>query len=182
MIVYKSIRKGFRISGRLAAGRKLARMDANSGNPTSEIRLQSVYAGGMRICVAALLALTLWMPWAQAAKKASANGEYFVYIGTYTGTSKGIYAYRFHPADGKLTSIGLVAETTNPSFLAIHPNGRSLYAVNEVDTLYGEKAGGVSAFRIDPRNGKLIFLNTVSSKGAGPCHLLVDKTGKNLLG
>ena len=136
----------------------------------------------MRICVVALLAPVLWMPWAQAAKKASANGEYFVYIGTYTReSSKGIYAYRFHPADGKLTPIGLVAETANPSFLAIHPNGRSLYAVNEVDTLNGEKAGGVSAFRIDPRNGKLIFLNTVSSKGAGPCHLLVDKTGKNLL-
>ncbi len=136
----------------------------------------------MRICVATLLASALWMPCAQAAKKASASGEYFVYIGTYTReSSKGIYAYRFHPADGKLTPIGLVAETTNPSFLAIHPNGRSLYAVNEVDTLNGEKAGGVSAFRIDPRNGKLIFLNTVSSKGAGPCHLLVDKTGKNLL-
>ena len=136
----------------------------------------------MRTCVAALLASALWMPCAEAAKKASASGEYFVYIGTYTrDSSKGIYAYRFHPADGKLTPIGLVAETTNPSFLAIHPNGRSLYAVNEVDTLNGEKAGGVSAFRIDPRNGKLIFLNTVSSKGAGPCHLLVDKTGKNLL-
>ena len=136
----------------------------------------------MRTCVAALLASALWIPCALAAKKASANGEYFVYIGTYTReSSKGIYAYRFHPADGKLTPIGLVAETTNPSFLAIHPNGRSLYAVNEVDTLNGEKTGGVSAFRIDPRNGKLIFLNTVSSKGAGPCHLLVDKTGKNLL-
>src|SRR5437879_5392723 len=130
----------------------------------------------MRICVAALLASALWMPCMQAAKKVSANAEYFVYIGTYTReNSKGIYAYRFHPADGKLTPLGLAAETANPSFLAIHPNGRFVYSVSEGDT------GTVSAFRIEPGSGKLTLLNTVSSKGAGPCHLRVDKTGKNLL-
>src|SRR3954469_15071541 len=122
-------------------------------------RPESVYAGCMRISVTALLAPALWMSCAYGADKASANADYFVYIGTYTNTSalsKGIYAYRFHPADGKLTPVGLVAETTSPSFLAIHPNGRTLYAVNEVDTLNGEKTGSVSAFRIDPRYGKLI--------------------------
>jgi 6-phosphogluconolactonase len=141
-----------------------------------------VYAGSMRTFVTALLASMLLLPCLEGAKKASANGDYFVYIGTYTReSSKGIYAYRFHPADGKLTSIGLAAETTNPSFLAIHPNGRFVYSVSEVDTRNGEPAGAVSAFRIEPESGKLTLLNTVSSKGAGPCHLLVDKTGKNLL-
>ncbi len=117
----------------------------------------------MRTSVTALLASALWLSPAPGADKAAA--DYFVYVGTYTNTSalsKGIYAWRFHPADGKLTPAGLVAEITNPSFLAIHPNGRTLYAVSEVEERNGEKAGGVSAFRIDPRYGKLILLNTVS--------------------
>src|SRR6267378_3056482 len=128
----------------------------------------------MRTFVTALLASTLLLPCAYGAKKPSAGGDYFVYIGTYTKeNSKGIYAYRFHPADGKLTPIGLAVETTNPSFLAVHPNGRFLYSVSEVETFNGEKAGGVSAFRIDPQSGKLTLLNTVSSKGSGPCHVVV---------
>src|ERR1700692_5043208 len=130
----------------------------------------------MRTLVLALLTSALWMPNAQGAKKRS---DYFVYIGTYTGpASKGIYAYRFHPADGKLTPIGLAAETADPSFLAIHPNGRFVYSVSELATYNGQKTGAVSAFRIDPQSGKLTSLNTVSSRGGGPCRVLVDKTGK----
>ena len=133
----------------------------------------------MRTIVLALLTSALWTPSAEGAKKPS---DYFVYIGTYTGPdSKGIYAYRFHPADGKLTPIGLAAEIASPSFLAIHPNGRFVYAVSEMDSYNGQKTGAVSAFRIDPQSGKLTLLNTVSSRGGGPCHVLVDKTGKNLL-
>src|SRR5262245_4907957 len=134
----------------------------------------------MRTFVAAIFVSALLTPCADSAKNTST--DYFVYIGTYTReTSKGIYAYRFHPADGKLTSLGLATETTNPSFLAIHPNGRFVYSVSEVDSRDGEKAGAVSAFRIEPQTGKLTLLNTVSSKGSGPCHVLVDKTGKNVL-
>jgi len=110
-------------------------------------------------------------------------GEYLVYIGTYTGQkSKGIYAYRFDRATDRLTSLGLMAETTNPSFLAVHPSRRFLYAVNEIHRYEGRPTpGGVSAFAIDPRTGKLTFLNEVSSRGAGPCYVVVDKTGKCVL-
>ena len=110
------------------------------------------------------------------------KGELIVYIGTYTGQkSKGIYAFRFQPATGSSTSIGLVAETANPSFLTIHPNRRFLYAVNEVNTYEGQSAGSVSAFSVDAKTARLTFLNKVSSRGASPCHLAVDKTGKWLL-
>lgn len=96
-----------------------------------------------------------------------------MYVGTYTrGKSKGIYAWRFHEPDGKLTPLGLAAETSNPSFLAIHPNHRFLYAVNE------NSQGMVSAFSIDRGSGKLTLLNSVSSRGNGPCHLAVDHSGK----
>jgi len=110
---------------------------------------------------------------------AAAQKEMIVYVGTYTRqNSKGIYAWRFDPSTGKLTSIGLVGETSNPSFLAIHPNRRFLYAVNEDNTFQGKPAGSVSAFSIDAKTGQLKMLNQVSSGGTGPCHLALDKTGK----
>jgi len=105
-----------------------------------------------------------------------------LYVGTYTrGASKGIYAYRFDSSTGKATSIGLVGETPNPSFLATSPNGKFLYAVNEINQYQGEKAGSVSAFAIDRSSWQLKPLNVVSSRGTGPCHLVVDRTGKCLL-
>ena len=97
-----------------------------------------------------------------------------MYVGTYTrAPSKGIYAYRLR-ASGELTPMGaagLAAETENPSFLAVHPNQRFLYAVNEVSRYEGQEAGSVSAFSIDRATGTLTLLNRVSSRGGGPCHL-----------
>jgi 6-phosphogluconolactonase len=102
-----------------------------------------------------------------------AKGDWFAYVGTSTRPpSKGIYAWRFQPASGKLTPIGLAAETSNPTFLAVAPNQRFLYAVNE------DRTGNISAFAIDPANGQLKLLNQVPSRGASPCHLAVDRSGK----
>ena len=118
---------------------------------------------------------------ARGAEKAP-KGEYIAYVGTYTEkTSKGIYAFQFDAATGKLSPLGLAAETTTPSFLAVHPNHRFLYSVNEVNNFNGQKSGAVSAFSIDLKTSKLTFLNQVSSHGTGPCHLSLDKTGKNVL-
>ena len=120
--------------------------------------------------VTALLVLPLFASSAGAA-------EFLVYFGTYTrGSSKGIYVSRLDTATAKLTEPNLAAETPNPSFVALHPNRKFLYAVSE-----GGKAGAVSAFAIDPKTGRLAFLNKVSSQGGGPCHLNVDKTGKNVV-
>jgi 6-phosphogluconolactonase len=115
---------------------------------------------------------------------AAHKDKYLVYVGTYTeggSTSKGIYAYRYDPKSAKLTSIGLAAQTINPSFLAVHPNHRFVYAVNEVGNYQGQKSGAVSAFAIDSATGKLTFLNQVASGGADPCYITVDKTGKYVL-
>ncbi|HVP47981.1 MAG TPA: lactonase family protein, partial [Bryobacteraceae bacterium] len=129
----------------------------------------------------ALVALLLSATAARGADMTS-KGAYIAYIGTFTEkSSKGIYAFRFDAATGKLTPLGLAAETVSPSYLAIHPNHQFLYAVNEVGDFGGQKAGAVSAFSIDHDTGKLTFLNQVSSRGPGPCHLSLDKTGKNLL-
>jgi len=112
----------------------------------------------------------------------SAETKFNAYIGTYTdGKSKGIYVARFDAENGKLSAPELVFETKNPSFLALHPNGRVLYAVGEIGNFQGKGVGAVSAFSIDAKSGKLALLNQQASAGAGPCHLAVDKTGKCVL-
>ena len=105
-----------------------------------------------------------------------------VYVGTYTGDkSKGIYLSQLNPATGALSQVELATEVKNPSFLAIHPNHKFLYAVNEVSDSDGKPTGAVSAFAVDEKSGKLTLLNQQSSQGAGPCHLVVDRTGQNVL-
>jgi 6-phosphogluconolactonase len=116
----------------------------------------------------------------------SANGtaaqEHLLYVGTYTDHgSKGIYAYRFDSSSGKLASLGLAAETAEPSFLAVDSSGRFLYAVNEVLSYKSQPTGAVSAFAIHPESGKLSLLNEVSSHDQGPAHITLDRTGKNAL-
>jgi 6-phosphogluconolactonase len=113
---------------------------------------------------------------------AAGSGDLLVYFGTYTGKkSKGIYVSRFDPATGTLGSPELAAESSSPSFLAVDPKGRFLYSVNEVNKISEKPAGGVSAFAIDAASGKLTPLNQQSSGGPGPCHLVVDKAGRNVL-
>jgi 6-phosphogluconolactonase len=105
----------------------------------------------------------------------NAQEKYRVYLGTYTGAqSKGIYQCELNLKDGSLSPATLAAESSSPSFLAIHPNKKFLYAVNESDAM-------VSAFAIDAKSGNLNFLNSQPSQGAAPCHLIVDSAGKNLL-
>jgi 6-phosphogluconolactonase len=119
---------------------------------------------------------------AAAVPRAAQADDWIMYIGTYTSApSKGIYAYRFQGATGAVTPMGaagLAAETENPSFLAVHPNQRFLYAVNEISKYEGKDAGSVSAFAIDRATGRLTLLNRVSSRGDGPCHLELDRSGK----
>ena len=109
-----------------------------------------------------------------------ATGDIAVYFGTYTGPkSKGIYLSRLDLASGKLSEPSLAGETEQPSFLALHPNRRFLYAVNETGS--GRTgAGKVTAFAVEAE-GRLKALNQQSSRGSAPCHLVVDRAGKNLL-
>ena len=115
---------------------------------------------------------------ASAADKPASPTQFRAYVGTYTGKkSQGIYTFTFNSATGEVGKPELAVETTNPSFLAIHPSGKSLYAVGEVTAVDGKKGGGVSAFAIQP-DGKLKLLSQASTVGSGPCHISVDKSGK----
>ncbi|HEX8314152.1 MAG TPA: beta-propeller fold lactonase family protein, partial [Flavisolibacter sp.] len=102
--------------------------------------------------------------------------KHFLFIGTYTGTgSKGIYVYQFDAATGKLTWLSNTDSVVNPSYLAIAPNGKFLYACTETRTV---NAGGVSAFRFDRTKGTLSFINKQSSGGDNPAYVAINKTGK----
>jgi 6-phosphogluconolactonase len=110
--------------------------------------------------------------------------NYLLFVGTYTNTqaaSKGIYVYRYNATSGQLTSLGVAAETENPSYLAVDPTYRFLYAVNELEDYKGAKTGAVTAFAIDRKTGKLTKLNEVASRGEDPCYISLDKTGKYVL-
>ena len=146
------------------------------------------------VYIAALLAALLA---AGSLAAQTGDGDYFVYFGTYTGfkymkkgaptgrsLSKGIYVSRFHPATGEVSEARLAAEMINPSFLAIHPNHKFLYAVSEDPLSLGpalDKASSVSAFAIDPAKGNLRLLNTVPTGGTSTCYLSLDQTGKYVL-
>ena len=127
-----------------------------------------------------LMAMVAFVSTAPAARTAETD-DYLMYAGTYTGgASKGIYAFRFQPSTGKTVSLGLAAESVSPSFLAVHPDRRTLYAVNEAPVSEGGN-GSISAFAIDGKTGRLKFLNKVSSGGRDPCHLTIDQYGRWLL-
>jgi 6-phosphogluconolactonase len=136
----------------------------------------------------ATLALThsVWSM-AQTSAKRMNTGKTLAYIGTYTGAigkgsnGEGIYLCEMNPGTGELSPPNLVATTSNPSWIAIHPSGKFLYAANEIADHHGTEgpaSGAVSAFAIDRTSGNLSPLNTVSSEGAGPAHLSVDASGK----
>ena len=125
--------------------------------------------------------IALFVVFASAVAHA-AGSKYVIYVGTYTDKgSKGIYAYSFDPGDGESKPLGLAGETANPSFLAVDANGKHLYAVNEIDNFDGSHSGALSAFTIDQVTGRLTLLQQVSSSGADPAHLSLDKTGRYLL-
>lgn len=107
------------------------------------------------------------------------GGKFRTYIGTYSrGDSKGIYSFVLDTGAGTLTPEGLVAETENPSFLAIHPTGKYLYAVNEIDKYQGQASGSVTAFKINASSGKLERLNEVAAGGTTTCHVNISRNGK----
>ncbi|MFO0952207.1 MAG: lactonase family protein [Isosphaeraceae bacterium] len=104
-----------------------------------------------------------------------------VYVGTYTGTgSEGIYSFNLDLVTGEPAGLAVAAKATSPSFLALDPTNKYLFAVSEVEAVGGKRGGGVAGFAVGS-DGSLTPINAQSSVGAGPCHLTVDKTGKAVL-
>ncbi len=104
-----------------------------------------------------------------------------LYVGTYNSPiSEGIYRLSFDTATGKLGEPALAAKMTNPSFVAIHPDGKKLYAVGEVGESGKRKGGAVAAFELSPK-GDLKPINDQSTVGGGPCHITLNPDGTTVL-
>jgi len=130
--------------------------------------------------VARLVCVLVWLISGSLAGAKEATVR--MYIGCYTGTgSVGIYLSEMDPEAGTMSAPVLAGETTNPSFLALHPTQPYLYAALEVGEFEGQKTGAVEAFAIDRETGKLTKLNRQSSTGPGPCFVSVDPSGRTVL-
>jgi 6-phosphogluconolactonase len=101
-----------------------------------------------------------------------------IYVGTTSiRESKGIYVFELNRGNGSLKLIQTIDDLASPTYLEIHPSGKYLYAVNRGPLVPGETFGSASAYSIDPKSGKLTFINHVSSFGKDPCHITFDKNG-----
>lgn len=108
----------------------------------------------------------------------------FVYFGSYTTgdhRGEGIYIYRMDAISGAMELVNTVTGVVNPSFLALDPAGRYLYACNETGNYAGLRSGSVSAFAVHRETGDLTFLNSQATMGQNPAHLSVDPTGRFVL-
>jgi len=123
-----------------------------------------------------LLFISILLPvFSYAQHKKTAPSTYDLLIGTYTsGTSKGIYVYRFYEETGKFGYLNEIDSVDNPSYLCTSANNNFVYAVNE------GKQGAVSSFTFEPTTGKMVFINKQSTQGADPCYVSVDKAQKNI--
>ncbi len=111
-----------------------------------------------------------------SAPSASAKSLLTAYVGTYTrnSDSRGVYRIRFDTTSGAFSQPELVAELTNPSFVAIRPDRRTLYVVSEASQAVHAFAG------VEADTGALVALNDAPTRGAGPCDVAVDVTGRTL--
>lgn len=102
--------------------------------------------------------------------------QYYLFVGGYTnGAGKGIYVYRFNAATGNVDSVSVIEGVEHPSYLAVSPNGKYVYSVNQ---WRGEKPAYISAFSFDKQSGQLHFLNKQPSGGDGPCYINTNDDGK----
>ena len=110
-----------------------------------------------------------------------APAKTWVYVGCYTARGQGIYVYEMNLGTGALTPVrvvGSAATLPNPSFIALAPHGRYLYAVNEIGNYQARQSGSVTSFAVDYATGNLTQINVQPTEGRNPAHLSVDPTGR----
>ena len=128
----------------------------------------------MSICA---LTLSSFTP-KENSSKDKKNSELFLLIGTYTsGTSKGIYVYRFNTETGDASYVNEIDGLSNPSYLNLSKDEKFVYSVGE-----NEDEGGVAyALSFDKKNGKLTHLNSQKTFGGSPCYINIDPKGKYVI-
>ncbi len=109
----------------------------------------------------------------------------YLYAGTYTkaansisGNSGGIYVLKLDRRSGAMSKVAVSPATSNPSYLALHPDLKYLYAVNENGGKGPADFGSVTAFKIDSGTHQLRLIDSVSSMGKDPCYISLDPSSR----
>ena len=177
------IRGCLRILNRAGEGNQVTAQDGGSSDPgpvsddgtgMANLNRREVLKGA---ALAPAVAKNLWNGAGQEEKRR------LLLVGTQTvdgSASQGIYAFHWEPGTGELTALGLTAACENPTFLAVAPDAKFVYAANEIDKFEGEASGSVSSFAINTATGKLTPVNRIRSLGTGTCMVAVDTLGRNL--
>ncbi len=103
----------------------------------------------------------------------------FAFVGSRTTRERnargdGITVFHVNPDSGALTLVQVLGDLANPSYLTLNASGTRLYTVHG-DLDY------VSAFEVNPRSGRIVFINRESTQGNNPVHLAIDPTGGYLV-
>lgn len=131
----------------------------------------------MSNCKSFLLLIALFISSCTNAQIKKTPTKFDLIIGTYTNNnaSEGIYVYTFDSKTGELEYKNKTTDIDNPSFLAISPDLKNIYAISESGK---HPTGMVYSYSYDASTGALTFKNKESAGGKGPCYVSVDKTGK----
>ena len=116
---------------------------------------------------------------------ASALAPLVLFVGTFTqpgdSTPGGIYSVPFDPGTGSFGVPRLAVATVRPTFLALHPDGRRLYATTDLQEYHGSSVDAPDAFFLDPGSGELESLPRQVNAGLPMIHAVVDPTGRTLM-
>ncbi len=130
------------------------------------------------------------------AEEGDAKKPLLAYVGTFSsplgdvpptqvdlppGNGRGIHLFQVNRETGAMTAAGVHEMGTSPNCLAVNAAGTRLYSANETDRVADTREGTVSAFAVDPGDGKLKLLNSVRSGGAGPTYVSIHPSGRFLL-
>jgi 6-phosphogluconolactonase len=109
---------------------------------------------------------------AQDEKSTNKIFNLLVGTGAVAGKSQGIYVYSFNSETGEFSYRAEEVTVKNPSYLAISRDRKNVYSVGEASE------GTINAFSFDAATGKLVFVNSASAGGPGPCYVSVDAKKK----
>ena len=104
----------------------------------------------------------------------------YVFVGSYNSdkNKEGISVFQLDNITGHLKQFTTVKNILNPSYLAVSPNGKYVFACTETKT---PNAGSISSFEFNRQDKTLTFINSQRSGGENPVYLSVHKNGKWLV-
>ncbi|HKC57268.1 MAG TPA: lactonase family protein [Vicinamibacterales bacterium] len=125
------------------------------------------------------------------APQAQSGKRLFAYVASWTsgpgigvGNGGGISVFSVDVATGTLAPVmrtGQEFDRMNTGYLAVNPNGRFLYATNEVESYDNEYGGGaVLTFAINQVDGTIAHVGTQPSMGVWPAYISIDKAGSRV--